>query len=429
MHPLPNSVDVLIIGGGAAGLVTAIFCARENPRVDIAIFDGAKKLGAKILVSGGGRCNITNRVVTAADFFGGSTNIIRKVLNAFPAEKAVAFFESIGVSLVEEDGNGKLFPGSNKSQTVLSALLKEAERLNIRIDCDARVEGIRREGAGFNVKTAASNTVTRRIVLATGGQSLPKTGSDGFGFQLAKELGHALIEPTPALDPLILEGDFHPPLSGISHPVEMTVRVADEKAAQHMGVLLWTHFGISGPVVLDASRHWHRAQVEGRDAHVSINFLPGENLQSTEARLIDLANSHPKTHLHKALAQLLPARIAKSILENLSIDTTVQMSQLRRDIRRKVAACLIDWPLNVVGGRGYEFAEATAGGVPLNEVESNTLQSRKCPGLYLAGEILDVDGRIGGFNFQWAWSSAWVVARALAHADGPTRQESADSPQ
>jgi predicted Rossmann fold flavoprotein len=177
--------------------------------------------------------------------------------------------------------------------------------------------------------------------------------------------------------------------------------------------MLWTHFGVSGPVVLNASRHWHAARLEDRPVSLSVSFLPGDSFDSAERRLIELATGQPRVAVHNALAALVPARVADSVVAQLAIDVRIPMGQLARDARRKLVEALIDWPLPVRDSRGYQYAEVTAGGVPLDEIDPRTMESRKCPGLYLVGEILDVDGRIGGFNFQWAWSSAWVAAKGL----------------
>jgi len=386
----------------------------------VLVLDGARKLGAKILVSGGGRCNVTNRVVTAGDFHGGSPNLIKRVLAALPVPRTVAFFQEIGVEVHEEE-DGKLFPDTNRARTVLEALLGEAARRGVRILPEHRVTEVRPCAGGFQVTAAGAPMSVSHVVLSTGGQSLPKSGSDGWGYRIAEQLGHRLVPPTPALTPLLLEGDFHVPLSGVSHPVELTVSATEQKPSRVRGTLLWTHFGVSGPAVLDVSRHWHRAELEGHRPSVSVNFVPGADVAGVERMLLELAAAQPKTHLHNALARLLPARVAGALLEGLKIPGEVPMAHLPKEVRRRLVAALIGWPLPVRGSRGYGHAEATAGGVRLDEVEARSLASRRCPGLYFAGEILDVDGRIGGFNFQWAWSSAWVVATALARAMAPDR--------
>ncbi|MCB9852478.1 MAG: NAD(P)/FAD-dependent oxidoreductase [Phycisphaerales bacterium] len=421
-----ESLDVAIIGGGAAGLATAIFAKRRMPDRSIAILDGATKLGAKILVSGGGRCNVTNRVVTTKDFWGGSSNIIKRVLAALSVERTIAFFAELGVALHEEP-NGKLFPDSNKANTVVDALLREARRLNVRMLTAHRVNAIRREHDAFAIDVHVSPSATehepgettlraRCVVLATGGKSLPKTGSDGAGYAMAAALGHSIVPLTPALAPLVLDGKLHGQLSGISQNVELTTRSDGEKPVILRGEMLWTHFGVSGPVVLNASRHWHRATLEGRDVTIVLSFLPGEDFAAVESRLVAMMTAHPKVHLHNALATLLPARVAEALLASIGVAGSVPMGQLPKEARRKVAHALTALPLRVRDSRGYAYAEVTAGGVPLTEIDGRTMASRKCPGLFLVGEILDVDGRIGGFNFQWAWSGAFVAAGGIEAA-------------
>ncbi len=402
-----------VIGAGAAGLATAIFAARRTPQRSVVALDGAKKLGAKILVAGGGRCNVTNRVVTPSDFHGGNRHVIKKVLAAFSVEQTVAFFSEIGVELHEEE-HGKLFPDTHRARTVLDALLREAGRCGVHLLTEHRVTRLERGADHFVVTTTAGTLAARQVVLATGGLSLPKTGSDGSGYLLAQRLGHSLVPTTPALVPLVLDDDFYRPLPGIAHDVELTVRAQGCKPARFGGALLWTHFGISGPVILDASRTWLRTRLEQRRPTLSANFLPGDNFTSAERKLLNLAASQPRLFLHNALAALLPARVADAVLRRLGVNGQLPLAHLARDRRRQLIHALLDWLLSVHDSRGYGYAEVTAGGVPLDEIDPRTMASRLCPGLYLVGEMLDVDGRIGGFNFQWAWSSAWVAAAGMA---------------
>jgi predicted Rossmann fold flavoprotein len=406
-------LDIVIVGGGAAGLATAIFARRNSPELSVAILDGAAKLGAKILVSGGGRCNVTNVKVTTADFQGGSRHIIKRILAEFPAEDALEFFREIGVNLHEEP-NGKLFPDSNSARTVLNALVAEAQRLGVSILTDCRVQSIEKSPLGFTLQTPSRFLAAPKVVLATGGLSLPKTGSDGGGYALARSLGHSIVPTTPALAPLILEGQFHAALSGISQDVELVLHVEGEPVTRLKGSLLWTHFGISGPVVLDISRFWHSARINGRRAELGINFLPDIDFAACEQRLIDTGTRQPTSAVRSILAGILPARVAEAMLNHLGISPTVQMAHLTRDDRRKLVHGLLKWPVVVKDSRGYAYAEVTAGGVPLDEINSASMESRQCPGLFLVGEILDVDGRIGGFNFQWAWSTGFVAGRGLA---------------
>ena len=241
--------------------------------------------------------------------------------------------------------------------------------------------------------------------------------SDGAGYELAARLGHGFVDTTPALAPLLLTDDRHTALSGVSHPVRLTIQVSGRPVTRLDGSLLWTHFGASGPVVLNASRHWHRARIEGREVEVLLNLCPGDTFESLEAWLREQASARPRALVPTVLAARLPAAVAEAWARELDLLGTT-MAHLSRESRRRLIRALLAAPLEVRDSRGYNFAEVTAGGVPLDEIDPASMESRRSPGLYLVGEVLDVDGRLGGFNFQWAWSSAWVAARAIARELG-----------
>ena len=404
----------MIVGAGAAGLATAIFTRRAGGLRRVAILDGAKKPGAKILVSGGARCNVTNSIVSERDFWGGRAPIVRRVLRAFPVADTIAFFRELGVTLHEE-ADGKLFPDSNRARDVLDALLAGTARSGAALLASHRVTGVEPSGGGFRIATSAGELQADAVVLATGGQSLPKSGSDGAGFAIAKRLGHTIVPTTPALAPLLLDPDdgLHRDLSGVSHDVEIAVWIDGVIATRIGGAMLWTHFGVSGPAALNASRHWMRATLEGRAVAVTVNLHPGHSFEDLDSWWTARARGHPKAGTHSTLAERLPASLAAALLARLRIDAATPLAHFAREDRRRLVHALVAWPLPVIGTRGYNFAEATAGGVALDEIDPATMASRVCRGLHLVGEILDVDGRIGGFNFQWAWSTAFIAGRAL----------------
>lgn len=413
--------DVLVIGAGAAGLTAAIFTKRFNRARSVALLEGAKRPGAKILVSGGARCNVTNAAVGERDFWGGRPAFVRRVLRAFPAADAVAFFRELGVSLHEE-ADGKLFPDSNRSRDVLDALLRESAARSVALLPEHRVVDVAKDDGVFRVVTTRGDFRARAVAIATGGQSLPKSGSDGAGYGFARRFGHTIVPPTPALAPLLLDttASIHRELSGVSQRVELAIWVDGSVDRRLAGSLLWTHFGASGPVALDASRHWLRARLEGRGCAVTASFCPGASFEAVDARLVLAAARTPTTSVRTLLGTFVPASVADALLGRLAVDPRATLAHLTRDDRRRLARALVEWPMPVTGSRGYSFAEATAGGVLLDEIEPSTMESRLCPGLYFVGEVLDVDGRIGGFNFQWAWSSGFVAGRALA--GGPPAQ-------
>ena len=409
-----DTADVVVVGGGAAGLAAAVFCARASAGTRVVCADGAKAVGAKILVSGGGRCNVTNRIVTEQDFWGGDRRVIRNVLRAYPAPRALAFFEELGLSLREED-DGKYFPVTNRARDVLDALLGALRDSGAELHLGRRVAGVRRAERGFVVDAADGVSYDARcVVLATGGRSLPKTGSDGAGYAFARALGHTYVDTTPALVPLVLSDSAHVRLAGVAHPVAVTVRVDGSAPIRLGGAMLWTHFGVSGPVMLNASRHWLRARLDDRAVQLSVALLPGITFDALDAWLVEQQQAHPRALVRTVLASRLPAAVADAWMDVAGVDASTTLAHLARDDRRRLVTALLETPLAVRDSRGYNYAEVTAGGIPLSEIDPATMESRLCRGLYLIGEMLDVDGRIGGFNFQWAWSSAWVAAQAIA---------------
>jgi len=375
------------------------------------LLDGASRLGAKILVSGGARCNVTNATVTDADFWGGRRTVIRRVLRGFPVADTVAFFREIGIELHEEPG-GKLFPNSNRARDVLDALVREATRAGVTILTGTRVSDVTRTAGGFRVATNTGDLTAARVVLATGGRSLPKSGSDGAGFEIAKRLGHTIVATTPGLVPLVLEDEpnaMYRQLSGVAQEAELTLWVDDAVEIRLSGSLLWTHFGISGPLALNMSRHCLR----NPGSTLTLSFCPGQSFDDVERWWSTRTADRPQASVSTQLSTLVPASVADALLSRVDVDGKTTLAHLSRDDRRRVSHALVTWPLKVKGDRGYNYAEVTAGGVSLDEIDPATMQSRVCDGLSLVGEILDVDGRIGGFNFQWAWSSARVAASAL----------------
>jgi predicted Rossmann fold flavoprotein len=412
-----DSADVAIIGGGAAGLTAAIFAAQSAALSRrIVLLDSAKTLGAKILVSGGGRCNVTHDLVRPEDY-NGPRNIVRNVLAAFDAQAAVRWFASLGVELKREE-TGKLFPTTDSARTVLAALLRRCDELKVVIQTASRVRRIEPPASAetpFVIHHDGGSLSCKRLIMATGGRSLPRSGSDGSGWEIVKQLGHTVTPTFAALVPLVLDATmFHASLSGISQEVELSTFVEGKRIDRRAGSLLWTHFGISGPVVMDASRHWVIARESAKSTRMVCNFLPAADFASVEKWLIDAAAARPQQSLANLLSARLPERVALALLTHCSIDPTSRTGQLPRDSRRTLVHAITALDLKVVQQRGWNYAEVTAGGVPLSEVDYRTMESRKVPRLHLVGEMLDCDGRIGGFNFQWAWASGKVAGTALA---------------
>jgi hypothetical protein len=402
-----NRADLVIVGGGAAGLAAAI-AAGAHPGGRVVLLDGAKSLGAKILVSGGGRCNVTHETVTAADFFG-NRRIIKNVLAAWSVQQTIKWFEGMGVELKCEPG-GKLFPTTDKARTVLNALVDRCRALHVDVRTGRRVDGIERADGAFSVRSGDETIIARAVILATGGRSLPKSGSDGSGYELARALGHSVTSTAPALVPFILDDTmFHNALSGLSQNVTLTTVVGGKPVDVRSGSLLWTHFGVSGPAVMDASRFWTLAREGGTHADVYANLLPDWTEEAARQWLITQAAANPRRSIAKILAAAVPERSAEAVCASHEVDAGQASAQLRREQRERLIAALTRLPLPVTTDRGWNYAEVTAGGIPLDEIDYRTMESRFVPGLYVIGEMLDCDGRIGGYNFQWAWATGYLA--------------------
>lgn len=400
--------DCVIVGAGAAGLMTAIQLGRQNNSV--LLLDSKPKIGAKILMSGGTRCNITNRKVQSEDYQSESPRIVNAILKSFRSDQSMSFFEDLGVPLIEEPG-GKIFPETHSGRTVLTALTAEIERLGIQTAWGRRVESLSKQesfliaGSGFEYRA-------RTVVLTTGGLSFPATGSDGGGYRLAQSLGHSLVHTTPSLTPLKTGDALYKKLSGISLPVRLTFLMTGGKKQSYVGSMLFTHFGLSGPVVLNISRFWIRAGKDG-SARLQVNYLPQTREDIFREELKNAYAQGDRRLLDNWLAAQLPLRFAQAFLQKHGIEN-VCVNQLKRETREKIIKELFNEEVNVTGFLGYEKAEVTAGGIRLDEIDKISMESEKCGGLFLAGEILDVDGRIGGFNFQWAWASGNAAAGGVS---------------
>ncbi len=435
-HQDADSVDLAIIGAGAAGLMAAIWAGRSareagiTPR--IVALDGAAKLGAKILVAGGGRCNVTHHEVDAAAYAGGSRNAIRKVIRRFDVPQTVEFFRRLGVELKRED-TGKLFPVTDSARTVLDALLSAAQSVGVDLRTRHRVDSIERNGDGFVIRAPDNASDwpnwgelrAKRVIIACGGMSLPKTGSDGHGYRFVKSLGHTVTPRVfPSLVPLTLPEDhWARTLAGVATDATLEVRTSTNKRlASFTNALLFTHFGISGPVTLDISRYYLDEASSG-GAKLVANWLPGETAETVDAALLELGGRS----VHRWLSEKLPDRLARQLIELAGLDIAATGATLTREKRRLLVQTLTALELAVTGSRGFRHAEVTAGGVPLTEVRLETMESRVVPSLHLVGEILDVDGRIGGFNFQWAWATGFIAGSGIDWLATPRSNAEASS--
>ena len=434
---MSESIDIGIVGGGAAGLMAAIAAGRAAPDARVVVLDGAERIGAKILIAGGGRCNVTHREVDALDFHGSSRNAIAKVLRSLPISETIEFFRGIGVELKEEE-TGKLFPTSDRAKTVLDALLEACSNAGAEVRTGARVIAIEPRANEFVLRLGSGEEIiASRVVLATGGRSVPKTGSDGAGYELVRRFGHSIVPTFPALVPLMLPaGHWLTDLRGASCNAEVRVRSESGKVyAAVTGSILMTHFGLSGPAILDISRHLAAAREHDASAGIEISFFPsppeaeaaapessravarvgGATFDDVLGWIRDQAIDNPHAAIRNLFHGAVPEKVGEAIIrEGAGLDPSEPFGRLRREAQRSLAQSGTALRVPISRDRGWDFAEVTAGGVPLSEIHLATMESRIVSRLHLCGEIWDVDGRIGGFNFQWAWASGKLAGEGAA---------------
>jgi predicted Rossmann fold flavoprotein len=426
------SWDVVVIGAGAAGLMAAIRAAERGRRT--LVLEKNRKPGVKILMSGGTRCNITqatdNRGIVAA--YGPSGQFLHSALATFSVQQTIDFFEAEGVATKIEE-TGKIFPVSNKAGDVLHALLRRMQRSGAVLALGEPVTEIppfslsppeRNREPGFILRTSLRALNASKVILTTGGQSYPGSGTTGDGYRFAALFGHRIVPPRPALVPLTTNVPWIADLRGITL-ADVTVHILDQEKtlARRRGSFLFAHFGLSGPVILDVSRavstHFlpssseKRAGGEPASLLLEVDLLPALSDQTLSDWLRDESLASGKKQLAVVLAQQVPRRLCETLLEQAGLAKDRKAAALTRDERQRLVRAVKRLHIPLTGTLGFKKAEVTAGGVALDEIDSRTMQSKLVPNLYFAGEILDLDGPIGGYNFQSAWSTGWLAGAAV----------------
>ena len=409
------SRTVAVIGAGAAGLVAAAFAASHG--ADVLLIERTADGGKKILISGGGRCNILPSVLAPERFVTDApAHLMRGMLKSWPLHEQRAFFENdVGLPLVLEEESRKLFPKSNRARDVRDGLVALARARGVRLQFDTSVTAIAPGATGFTLTTSEGSIAAARVILATGGLSVPATGSDGTGLAIAATLGHRMIETYPALTPLLGGDPGHAALSGVS----LTARLRGKtgvRTTDTQGGFLFTHRGYSGPSVLDIS-HLITTRSTGSAGSTGSPNSAG-SIRAQWSALDAAAWEHefeaPSSLISTIVARHVPARLGEQLMIESGVPTDRRTSNLRRSERTTLIQRLTSYVLPISGDEGYKKAEVTGGGVSLDEVDSRTLESRRCQGLYLCGEILDVFGPIGGHNFAWAWATGRAAGLAAA---------------
>jgi hypothetical protein len=388
--------EVVVIGGGAAGLMCAIEAGKRGRRV--LVIEHANRVGKKILMSGGGRCNFTNLYVEPDNYISANPHFCKSALARYTQWDFIALVERHRIAYHEKE-LGQLFC-DDSSRQIVRMLLDECAAAQVRVEVDCSVEHVEKPGERFALKTSRGDVSADALVVATGGLSIPKMGATGFGYELARQFGHAVRPTRAGLVPLTLSGkhqDYYADLAGVSLPVESMCN--DE---HFRGGLLITHRGLSGPAILQISSYWQ----PGDD--LRLNLLPDDDAFEV---LVAQQQARPAVELKTVLADVLPKRFAHRLCE-LSFGSR-PMRQYRIAELQEIADGLSSWTIVASGTEGYRTAEVTLGGVDVDALSSTTMESRLVPGLYFIGEVVDVTGHLGGFNFQWAWASGFAAGQAV----------------
>ena len=388
--------DAIILGAGAAGMMAAVEAGRRGRRV--LVIDHAKAPGEKIRISGGGRCNFTNLGIAPERFLSQNPRFALSALKRFTQWDFIARIDAAGIAWHEKT-LGQLFCDGSATQ-VVAMLVRDMERAGVTLWLDCAIGAVRREASGFTVETARGPQRTKAVVVATGGKSIPKMGATGFGYRLAEEFGLPLVETRPALVPLTFaEQELHwmKPLAGVS----VNARVSAGRTGFDEAVL-FTHRGLSGPAILQVSSYWREGDP------VTVDLMPGQDMG---ASLRAAKAAQGKSALRTVLGRWLPERLARHLEEASGV--TGVLAEQPGAVLDRVAAGINGWRLVPVGSEGYRTAEVTLGGVDTRALDGRTMEAKGVPGLYFIGEVVDVTGWLGGYNFQWAWSSGWAAGQAL----------------
>lgn len=393
---MSHSHDVLVIGGGAAGLMCALTAGQRGLRV--LVVEHANRVGKKILMSGGGRCNFTNTGTTPANYLSANPHYCKSALARYTPSDFIEMVERHGIAYHEKE-LGQLFCDDSSKQ-IVKMLVDECEAAGVRIETSCSVENVQRTDGGFRLRTTHGTLSAPALVVACGGLSIPSMGASGFGYELARQFGHTVLPTRAGLVPLTLTGKHQEhlqDLSGVALPVEASCN--DQSFRNFM---LITHRGVSGPSILQISSYWQ----PGDD--LRLDLLPDSDaFQLLRKQQI----ARPAAELKTVLSDALPRRFAQRLCELWLPNRP--MKQFNEPQLREIAAQLQSWPLIASGTEGYRTAEVTLGGVDTDELSSSTMQSKKIPGLYFIGEVVDVTGWLGGYNFQWAWASGHAAGNAI----------------
>lgn len=401
---------IIIIGGGASGIMAAISAARHG--AEVTILEHKDRIGKKILSTGNGRCNFTNLSQQPQNYCCDESEFPWQVISRFPAEDTIAFFQELGI--YAKDRGGYLYPFSDQASSVLDVLRMELERLTVRIETSVNVKQVIAGKKGFQIQTDHGKYFADRVILATGSKAAPVTGSDGSGYDLAKSLGHHLIPVVPALVQLRCKESFYKSVSGIRIQGKVSLYVNGKISASDTGEIQLTNYGISGIPVFQVSRYAAKGLYHKQKVEAVLDFMPEYSLEEFFLFLKKRMDSRPEKTLEDFFVGLFHKKIAALFVKRSGLDLKKQAGKLQIKELERLVHIIKEFRTFVVDTNGFENGQICAGGVSTKEVNPETLESALKKGLYLVGELLDVDGICGGYNLQWAWSSGYIAGREAA---------------
>ena len=400
------SNKIIVVGGGAAGMMTAIVAKRNG--ADVSLLERNDRVGKKLLATGNGRCNYTNLNVNIHNYHGSNNKFAIHALSELNVDKTMNFFEELGITPTEEE-NGKVYPLSFQSSSMLDVLRYELDYSKVDLITNAFVSEIEKK-KNFIIKLKDGRVFeANKVILATGGMAMPVSGSDGNGYSIVKRLGHSVTDVFPGLVQLKLEGSIFKQVNGVKFIGTAGIYDRNKLIMEDKGDILFTDYGISGPPILQISRKAIEMINKGVDIELRISIIHSQTPDELYKYLINRFEiMHDKT-IEKGLIGLINKKLILPVLKTLNIDKSINIKELSSSQIEKISRLLTSWSFKIIGNKGWGQAQITAGGVNTDEVDEYTMESKLVEGLYIVGELLDIDGDCGGFNLQWAWSSGYVA--------------------
>ena len=404
--------EVIIVGGGASGLVAAIVAARKGKK--ICIIERLNRVGKKILVTGNGRCNMTNTEMTSKQFHSYDTVDFERVLNRFGYEETKNFFMELGIMPLIE--GKKVYPLSEQATTVLDVLRMEIERLGVEVITDTKIVAIKQKKEGWQLQSEEGQTfMAKKVIMATGGMTNTSLGCDGLGYELLKQVGHTLKTPYPILVHILSASPYCKMMKGTKVKANVKIFVEGKLGREEYGEVLFTEDGLSGPPIFQVSRVASLAALQKQEVEIILDLFPNISEDEMTSLIYERITAHPERTVEQLLIGMLHKRVIIPVLKAAKVEGIHRLvEQLEYDEVMNIVQTLKGLRFNIQGTRGYKFAQVTAGGIRATEIDFNSMASLKAKNLYITGEVMDVDGDCGGYNLQWAWATGFIAGESVS---------------